>query len=851
MEVTLQPHHDSNAFFHFERPRLNSLFMEAVRHPTVVVCAGSGYGKTSAVLDFLREYQAATVWVQLSERDNVGQRLWENYTHTLMPINEPFAKAVNKLGFPDTDDKMNQYFALTRKLLEAKRRIIVLDDFHFIEDPSVIRFVERAINNMPVGSSIFLVSRSTPHINTAGLIAKGWLFTISESDLLFTESELAQFFRRQGISLQPDNLREIMRDTEGWAFAINLVARSYQKAPGYAGYLRSAMRMNIFQLMETDIWDGISQQLQVFLIRLSLIDHLSIDLISLLAGGDGNLIAELNRQNAYVRRDSHINAYLIHHLFLDFLRRKQELLSEVQKRETYVIAGNWCNMNGFKIDALAYYEKVGDYETIVSIFFELPAQIPYDIARYAAKIFDKIPHEAFDKVDYLAVMHIRTVMCLGLWQEAARLAEFYEAKFLRMPENDPLRNHTLGGIYYCWGILRTLMCTIDDRYDFDGYYAKFEECLSKFPVEVGQLANHPAGPWISLVGGPRKGAPLEYIDAATRAEHHVSHCLNGAMTGTGDLARGELLFYRDDIRGAEPFIVRALDQGRERKQFEIVNRALLYTLRIAVLQGHYLKMERALKDIEAQLNENEYPIRFITYDIALAWYYYILCLPEKIPDWLKDKFTPYGHASFLENFGNQAKARYCYLTKNYVPLLAYMEEQKQREAILFGRLEMLAMEACIHYKMKDKAQAFAALYTAYETASPNGLLLPFIELGKDMRTLAASALKESSDGEPSASRIPAAWLEAVNRKSALYAKRRAHIIAEYKQANNMSNGIAISPRESEILSDLAHGLSRTEMAVSRNLSVNTVKMVINNLYSKMGAENMADLIRIATERKMI
>jgi LuxR family maltose regulon positive regulatory protein len=323
------------------------------------------------------------------------------------------------------------------------------------------------------------------------------------------------------------------------------------------------------------------------------------------------------------------------------------------------------------------------------------------------------------------------------------------------------------------------------------------------------------------------------------------------MTGTGDLARGELLFYRDDIRGAEPFIVRALDQGREHKQYEIVHRALLYTLRIAVLQGHYLKMERALKDIEVQLNENEYTIRFITYDIALAWYYYILCLPEKIPDWLKDKFTPYGHASFMENFGNQAKARYCYLTKNYIPLLAYMEEQKQREAILYGRIEMLAMEACIHYKMKDKTLAFAALYEAYKTASPNDIFMPFIELGKDMRTLTASALKESSDGAQSVSCIPQAWLEAVNRKSALYAKRRAHIIAEYKQANNMANGIAISPRESEILGELAHGLSRTEMAASRNLSVNAVKMVINNLYSKMGAENMADLIRIATERKMI
>jgi len=100
MEVTPQPLNDSNASFYFERPRLNTIFMEAVKHPLVVVCAGAGYGKTSAVHDFLREYEASTIWIQLSERDNVGQRYWENYVHTLMPLNEPFAEAVNKLGFP-------------------------------------------------------------------------------------------------------------------------------------------------------------------------------------------------------------------------------------------------------------------------------------------------------------------------------------------------------------------------------------------------------------------------------------------------------------------------------------------------------------------------------------------------------------------------------------------------------------------------------------------------------------------------------------------------------------------------------------------------------------------------------
>jgi LuxR family maltose regulon positive regulatory protein len=170
---------------------------------------------------------------------------------------------------------------------------------------------------------------------------------------------------------------------------------------------------------------------------------------------------------------------------------------------------------------------------------------------------------------------------------------------------------------------------------------------------------------------------------------------------------------------------------------------------------------------------------------------------------------------------------------------------KRRESFLYERIEMLAMEAYIHYKMKNKKKAFSILSEAYENAEPNGILMPFIELGKDMRTLTAVAFKQP------ACKIPKPWLEDVNRKSATYAKRRTHVIAEYKKANGITDGIVFSPREAEILTDLSHGLSRVEIASSRNLSVNTVKMVINMLYTKVGAENLADLIRIAVEQKLI
>ena len=831
--------------FYHKRPRLTQLFMEAVKYPQVMVCAGAGFGKTSAVHDFLQDYQAETVWVQLSERDNAGTRFWENYTHTMEQINAPFTNAIRKLGFPDSGDKLNQYFALFQNYLGKERYIIVMDDFHLITDPAVIRFIERSAINVPPGTSLFLVSRTVPQINTASLVSRDRIFIINENDLRFTENELFQFFKTQEIILSLNNQREIMEDTEGWAFAINLIARSYQKAPGYGGYLRNAMKTNIFELMETEIWNEISGRLQNFLICLSLIDHLSIDLILILAKGDKDLIAELEKQNAYIHRDTYINAYLIHHLFLEFLHRKQELLSDEQKKEIYALAGDWCNKHGFKTDALAYYEKTGDYQSIVSIFFELPSQVPEDIAQYAAKVFNSIPGELFDKVDLLAVMHIRVFICLGLWQKTFELIEYYEKKYLKRQPDDPLRNHTLGGIYYSWGIMRSLMCTIDDCYDFDLYYAKQDACLSNFPVDPGSLSNHPVGPWISLVGSERKGAPEDYIEALKRSTKYVSHCFNGAMAGLDDLAQGELKFYQGNIRAAETFIAHALEHARDCKQFEAVHRALFYTMRIAVFQGDHPKAERALKDMKAQLDENEYPNRYITFDIANAWYYCLIGLPEKAPDWFKDRFEQYGHAYFIENFGNQAKARYCYVTKNYPFLLTYMQEQKNRESILYGRVEMLAMEACVHYKTKDKNKALDALTEAYKTAFPNDLIMPFIELGKDMRTLTASILKEPE------CTIPKPWLETMNRKSASYAKHQAHVAAEYRKTNYTENGIALSTREREILTDLSHGLTRTEIAASKNLSVNTVKMVINFIYTKLGAENLADLIRIATERKMI
>ena len=856
MEIDYNLQTASRDIFLYKRPRLNKLFKESDKFPLVLVCAGAGYGKTTAVHDFLRDNKIPTAWMQISESDNLPERFWENYAHAWSSINKPLADAIIKIGFPDTLEKQKQYLTVAHKLLSPMdKRFFVVDDIHYLENPAIIRLAENIANNLVIGTTSIWISRSAP-VQVMGMISKGLVFSVSENDLRFTDNELAQYFRRLDINAQPENLREIMKDTEGWAFAINLIARSYQKAPGYGGYLRNAMKSSVFKVMETEIWKGISEKVQRFLIRISLIGHLSYELLELLAGDEKNLIKEMERQSAYIRRDSFINAFLIHPLFLEFLASKQDILSEKQKRETYTIAGQWCDRNGFKIDAMSYYEKMGGYGSIVSIFYESPVHPSYDVSKYAAAIMDRAPEGAFDKVVLLAATHILCNIHMGFWQRAVNLAEHYEAKYKKLPKDNVFRNRNLGGIYFLWGYLRNYMCLFDNKFDFDRYYDKFckthpdPSVLNKIAIRTRII-----GPWINTNGSSEKGAPEEYIKAVCRTLAALPDCLSGFMAGEDDLARGELKFFQGELAEAETFITQALGKARENRQFELQHRALLYIMRICAVQGNFIKADQALKEIKGQLDEADYPNRFINYDIAQAMSCYAMGLPEDIPDLFKQNFLPYSHASFIENYENQIKARYCYITRNYPPLLAYIEEMKQRESYLYSRVAMLAMESCIHYKKKNKEKAFAVLSEAYETASPNELIMPFIELGKEMRSLTAAVLKEAgikiTEKKTPGKKIPKAWLENINRKAASYAKRQAHMITKYRQVNRMDADIFITPREGEILRDLSHGLSRTEIASTMGLSINTVKMVINNIYSKLGAGSLADLIRIATERKLI
>jgi len=831
------------------RPRLNALLSRAIEKRLVIVCGGMGYGKTRAIDDFIKESKLAATWMQLSEHDNIPSRFWGTFINAVSKLtggsaDDEFAA----LGFPNTEDKLNRCVEIFKRCtanLPYQKYIRVLDDFHIIKNPEVLTFIERFLLNAPLNRCTILISRENPQISIAGMQSKDDVFIINEDDLNFTEIELSTYLSSQNLSVEPQVLREIYQDINGWAFSVNLVANSLKNSHGYFGFARNVMKKNIFSTMEAEVWNAISEELKHFLARLSLIEHLSEDIIEILAGGDQSLLDEFEHQSAYIRYDDYLGAYRIHQLFLDFLREQQNILSEDEIRNTYKSIAHWCELHNYFVDALGYYEKTNDYESIVSILFGFSFFLPYDMALHMLEIFERIPKETFLIEDYLAVMHLRIILSLGRKQEFNDLAEYYEQKFLKLPDDYALRNHTLGLIYYFKGLMRYFMSTVDGRYDFVPYFSKMAEYLENTPIHMGKWLANNLGPWANGFGGNDKESAAQYVEAVTAMGTYVNKYLNGIMIGLDGLALGEMNFYHGDIPPVGPLLISAIKSAKEVRQFDTIQRALFYTMRVALSQGKRIQADQALNDMKALLDEKEYAQRFITYDIALGWYYYALRQPDMVPNWLRGDFSPYGHAFYPENFGNQMKARYHYMTKNFPPLLTYIEEMKRRESILYGRIEMLALEACARYQMKDRQGAVKVFNEAYEAILPNGIIMPFIELGKDMRALVTFAINDPDCN------IPHEWLESINKRASLYARYQATMISQYEKEIGISSWVALSTRETAILHDLFAGLSRTKIATRQKLSLSTVNMNIQSIYSKLHAHNVADVIRIAVERKLV
>ncbi|MDR2608583.1 MAG: helix-turn-helix transcriptional regulator, partial [Treponema sp.] len=371
-----------------DRPRVDALLEKTLNSYIVNIVAGEGCGKTCAVYAFLRKHSERVLWIQISEQDNLGWHFWESYTGAIVKFNPKMGKAVRNLGFPETAQDFDRYINfLYDNSPQAGKFIIVLDDFHLIHDPAVLRYFERSFRTRMGNHTVFILSRTEPRFNTLPALSKGWLSHISAEDLRFSEEETARYFALHGMSLPRDELLRVYQDTEGWALVIDLTARDMKS---HQGRLPDLLRKDSIKKAMERIFLSMDRATQKLLIKCSLAEHWPGEFLEAL-DPEGKSIAALGDYSSVIRYDLYLNGYRIHHIFLEYLREKQGELEKSEIRAVLLLNAEWCVKNNLVMEAAAHYGKIEEYGGLVRLVNSLPRLLPVSMAKYLLSLIENLP----------------------------------------------------------------------------------------------------------------------------------------------------------------------------------------------------------------------------------------------------------------------------------------------------------------------------------------------------------------------------------------------------------------------------------------------------------------------------
>lgn len=575
LEWKLTPPFDSRGVV----PRMALLeWLEAAgATPVVAVTAPAGYGKTTLLVQWARRDPRPFAWLSVDERDNDPAVLLTYVAHALDRI-EPIDPAVfQALASPyasiarTAPQRLGS--ALSAKALPV---VLVLDDFHLLENRECLDALVTLIEHLPQGSQLVIGGRGEPSLPVARLRAEGCLAEIGRDDLAMDHHDAGLLLRAERRDLSDADVAELTRRTEGWPAGLCL-ATPGGKDRFLADYLRS------------ELLSGLSHRELRFLTRTALLDRLSGPLCDAVVGGAGSaaLLESLERSDLLViPLDRRRRWYRYHSLFRELLRAELERREPELVRELNLRAAEWHERNHLPEVAVEYAMQAGDADRVARLV-ERRALLDYSSGRITRlqRWFNWLDSTRLtERYPALAVLRSWVHALVGQPAAAERWADLAERG---SPEGTlPDGSASVEG----WrAVLRAVMC----RAGVEQMRADAELALALVPV--GSLWRAPA---LLLLGiSHLLAGDSDSADGILQSAFEVAEDAGATVTASTALTeRSILAMQREEWSEAEVLAERARSIGGSTRLEEYAATVLLYAVsaRLAIHRGDARQAHRDL-----------------------------------------------------------------------------------------------------------------------------------------------------------------------------------------------------------------------------------------------------------------
>jgi ATP-dependent transcriptional regulator len=788
-----------------------------------------GFGKTTAVRNFLNSKKNPPIWITLLNTEvSSSSHFWRNFTSQLSKLDERVANKLNALGYPVDTPQMEMILSMLNSIVFPAKTVLVIDDYHILQDMNIHHFLMHIVMERLDNLHIVIITRDTTIFDFTELLSKGLCYIISQQKIKFTEEEVYEYCKRMIPSISGTEIKSIYSYSDGW---ISLV---YLLLLGLDNGIPVGMNENINELVEKMLFNTYEDNIRDFLLKLSIMDIFSAKQALFVTQVEKaeDILKELQKKNAFVYYDQSSQTYKIHNVLLDFLRMKQHFNTK-ERSTLYSRLGGWHLAENNFLAAYSCYNLAGDIEKILS-HLNRPENIRNELTGFEGSfdMFRKIPRKLLYQYPVAYLQHI--LLCIVKGDEntiidcARQLDELKKAYESIENIDEDYRNHIIAEI------LIFKRFTTFNRIDPSDETNK--EIMRLLNGQMSYIMSREneftmGSPHLLYVYFRDKGSFRQISQLAIERFRTYANFANGCGTGSEYLIPAEYALEIGDWKSAELNSLRSIYKARTTNQLSIIICANFTLIRLYLLQGKVSEVFNTLTQLEEDVSLVNNPIYNTTLDMVKGYVYACLGQRERIPLWLQT-----GNMSTADLLYQGVAFNYIIfgksvlLSKNYIALEVLTETLVEKFDSFSNQLGFIhnhIFRAIAKLHVEGMEAGTTALEYALKEAQADGIVMPFVENAPHIMSMLKAVLNKNLNNE---------YIQII----LFYSEQFIESLENSKLAN-----ITLTQREIEVLSLLADGLKREEIAERLCLSHGTVRTHIQNIFKKLKVSGKVSAIKTA------
>ncbi|BFT69385.1 LuxR C-terminal-related transcriptional regulator [Paenibacillus sp. P36] len=802
-----------------ERAAITELLNKGLQRKFTSITAPGGYGKTTALTQWLQQSAIPAVWISLGPQDNDLIVFW-SYTIAAINSKKPqFAEAVTPF-LPSLKSGAFEPFisAMIRELDSYSDELVLIwDDYHVIDLAPVQASVAYFLAYLPAHIHLYVTSRAEMPFPTARLQTTGQMVKITIQELRFQLADGIRYFQEcMGLSLSGDKIADLVDRTEGWISGLYLAAISLQRSGNYTDFIRafSGEHRSISEYLFQEVFSLQSSEVQSFLLETSIVDRISGPLCEAVTGQANcqEQLEMLEQHNLFiVSLDDHREWYRYHHLFSEFLRRLFRQRYAGQSKALHVKAAHWLEEHGFLEEAVEQLFVDGHHHE-ASALIEKHLQDLRVKRGVLYRWLSGLPESCLAEKPGIQFLYVKVMV------EAGQM-ELAQARLRQMEDklSDPEWKEYVGTVLY--------LSSAVSFYRKD--MGKLDEYMEMFDRHM------PEGSYIQMIEGNSYSinfdTQLSFINDLHEAERYFSKWVKRwenrqeyPFVGFYYVTYSLLLYEQNRLAEAEVYVERVLQTKCIQPYGLILFGAAAVAVRIYQAKGDSVKAFELLERLPSKIHSPDKSI-FIR-KIESEKTYLSLMNGSFDAGWLQTsgiQYTDTAPFASIREYLHLARALMaCGRENDALQLLEIMYRFVEEEDRLWDKVKVVVLQSMAFYQKEDRTSAVMKLEAALQLAEPGTYIRSFVDEGAKMAELLREYIQQR---QTHASRKSA---------SVIYARELLLLMSDPKNEKE-SSGTLITKQELKILRMIDMGLSNKQIAEQLQITAETVKSHLKSMYRKL------------------